>query len=408
MVFWIVAVVIALAVLGLLGRALLMGRTGEEPPAAYDLRVYRDQLKEVDRDLARGVIAQADAERVRTEVSRRILTADAQLREGGDTGGQPAAGAWVMLGLIALVLFGGGLGLYWKLGAPGYGDLPLEARITASKELHATRLTQVEFEAKLPEPSAMDPEDEYTKLVTKLREKVAGRPDDLQGHKLLARTEANLGNDRGAYAAQREVLRLLEDKATAQDQIFYAELMISSAQGYVSPEAEAALNAAMKLEPRHPVARYYWGLMLIQNERPDLAFQLWEQLLYEGPAEAPWLIPIRARIEQLAWLAGVDFRMPAAPVAPSTPSQAEIEAASNMSADEREEMIRAMVESLAQRLADDGGAPEEWARLISAYGTMGEADKAATAWADAQASFDGNDDALAVLRSAATNAGLVE
>ncbi|WP_372884674.1 c-type cytochrome biogenesis protein CcmI [Shimia sp.] len=408
MLFWIIAVVIALAVLGLLTRALLMGRSGEEPPAAYDLRVYRDQLKEVDRDLARGVIAAADAERVRTEVSRRILAADAQLQSGGDSGGQPRAGATALMALMALVVLGGGLGLYWVLGAPGYGDLPLQARIAASKELHASRASQAEFEAKLPAPAPLNPENEYTALVLKLRDKVAGRPDDLQGNRLLARTEANLGNDRAAYAAQREVLRLLDEKATAQDHIFYAELMISATQGYVSPEAEAALTAAMKLAPRHPVARYYWGLMLIQNDRPDLAFQIWEELLYEGPAEAPWLIPIRARIEELAWLAGVDFRMPAAAETPAGPTPEDLEAAGQMSAEEQQEMIRGMVASLAERLDDEGGSAEEWARLIGAYGTMGDSAEAASAWDRAQRVFDGDGAALAVLRAAAAQAGLVQ
>ncbi|MEY3307650.1 MAG: c-type cytochrome biosis protein CcmI, partial [Pseudomonadota bacterium] len=82
MAFWIAAAGIGLAVTALLLLALLRGRAGDEPAAAYDLRVYRDQLREVDRDLARGVIAPADAERLRTEVARRVLEADRALGDG--------------------------------------------------------------------------------------------------------------------------------------------------------------------------------------------------------------------------------------------------------------------------------------------------------------------------------------
>ena len=78
--FWIIIGSLALGVGAVLALALLRGRKGDVPPAAYDLQVYRDQLKEVDRDLARGVIAPAEAERVRTEVSRRVLAADAELQ----------------------------------------------------------------------------------------------------------------------------------------------------------------------------------------------------------------------------------------------------------------------------------------------------------------------------------------
>ena len=38
--------------------------------------VYRDQLREVDRDVTRGVLTQTEAERLRTEIGRKILDAD--------------------------------------------------------------------------------------------------------------------------------------------------------------------------------------------------------------------------------------------------------------------------------------------------------------------------------------------
>jgi cytochrome c-type biogenesis protein CcmI len=43
---------------------------------AHDLVVYRDQLDEIDRDLARSLISENDAEYARTEILRRILVAD--------------------------------------------------------------------------------------------------------------------------------------------------------------------------------------------------------------------------------------------------------------------------------------------------------------------------------------------
>src|SRR6056297_3556463 len=85
MAFWIIALVLALIVAGLLARALTRGTEGQEHPAAYDLRVYRDQLKEIDKDVSRGVIGEDDGERLRSEVSRRILSADAQLRHAEES-----------------------------------------------------------------------------------------------------------------------------------------------------------------------------------------------------------------------------------------------------------------------------------------------------------------------------------
>lgn len=413
MVFWIVASLIALAIVGLLAIALLRGRAGEEPPAAYDLRVYRDQLKEIERDVARGVVAEEDADRVRAEISRRILAADSQLKDGGQSGGQPRSGGIVAAALMAVVLLGGALGAYWKLGAPGYPDMPLEVRHENARELHDTRPSQAEFESRLPEAEPVTPEGDLAELILKLRKTVEGQPDDLQGHTLLARTEMNLGNDKQAYEAQQSVIRIKGEDASADDYLLLAELMISVTQGYVSPEAESALNSAMKLQPRHPVARYYWGEMLIQSGRPDLAFRLWEQLYFESKPDAPWMMPIRARIEELAWMAGEDFRLPEeTPAAASStepgPSQADMQAADDMSDEERQEMIRGMVSNLSERLATEGGSPAEWARLIAAYGVLGEKDRAKTIWVEAQQVFASDAAALDALLQGARRAGLVE
>lgn len=411
MVFWIVASLISLVVAGLLARALLRGRSGEEPPAAYDLRVYRDQLKEIDKDLARGVIAKEDAERVRAEVSRRILTADAQLKEGGDTGGQPRGGGVIMALVMAAVLLGA-LGAYYTLGAPGYADMPLQVRFEDAQKRHESRPTQAEFEAKLPAIVVNTPEGDLKELVIKLRETVASKPDDLQGHMLLARTESNLGNDREAYKAQQGVIRLKGDEATADDHVFLAELMISAAHGYTSPEAEDALNAAIAKEPRHPIARFYLGDMMAQAGRPDMAFYMWEKLFYESDPAAPWLVPIRARIQELAWMAGEDFQLPPPPAAhdtpPSGPSQADMEAASDMSAEERGEMIQTMVANLSERLATEGGSPAEWARLIGAYGVLGQTERAQAVWEEARLVFGDDPAALEVLKQGAQQAGLTE
>ena len=60
MIFWITASALALVAFAILARAVLRRRDTEEHPAAFDLQVYRDQLKEVDRELARGLINDGD------------------------------------------------------------------------------------------------------------------------------------------------------------------------------------------------------------------------------------------------------------------------------------------------------------------------------------------------------------
>lgn len=408
MTFWIIIITLALVVSGLMTLALLRGRAGDEPPAAYDLRVYRDQLKEVDRDAARGVIAAEDADRARAEISRRILTADAQLKEGGDTGGQPRMGGLAMASVTAVFLVGGALYLYNDMGAPGYADQGLNLRLELADKARRERPSQAEVEASLPpSPAFEDVSEEYIELMTKLRAAVAERPDDLQGQRLLARNEASLGNYVAAREAQEKVVELLGEAVTPADLTNLADIMVIAAGGFVSPEAENTLMRALALDPKNGVARYYMGLMFAQVGRPDATFRAWQSLIAEGPNDAPWIAPVRGQIEEVARLAGVDYTLPALDAAPG-PDADQVRAAQEMTEEERNEMIRGMVAGLSERLATEGGTPEEWARLISAYGVLGEMSQAQAIYEEAQQVFANVPEALQVIRSGAKNAGLLQ
>lgn len=406
MTFWIIAALMAAIVAATLVLALLRGKAGAEPTAAYDLRVYRRQIQEIDRDLARGVIAEADADRIRAEVARRILAADTQLQQhkSGATDRRGLTGAVAVL-VVAIVL-GGGTALYWILGAPGYQDLPMDRRLAMAAEREASRPGQAEAESAAPPRPAPKIDDTYKALLKQLRAKVAERPDDLQGHILLARHEANVGNFAAASRAMNRAIVLLGDKAGTNDYTEQAELMILAADGYVSPEAEAALKAALSRDPHYGPARYYWGLMQAQLGRPDLAFATWETTLRQGPADAPWLKPIRAQIEDMAWRAGVRYSLPEQPAQANGPSAADMAAAKDMTPDDRQAMIKGMVDRLAGRLAEKGGTASEWARLINALGVLGDTDRAAKALADARAAHANDPAALAEIEAAAKRAGL--
>lgn len=410
MLFWIISIALALAVAGLIALALMRSRADAEPPAAYDLRVYRDQLKEIDRDVARGVIDPADADRVRTEVSRRILAADAQVQAQASGADARGPGTMVLAAIVALILAGGAAFIYGGLGAPGYADLPRQLRIDQAEYTRQTRPDQAAAEAEMPpRPASEAPDPQFTELMEKLRATLAERPDDLQGHMLLAQNEASLGNFNAAWQAQDEVIRIRGDEATDQDFAELAEFMILAAGGYVSPEAEAALGQALAMERRNPIARYYWGLMLIQIGRPDQAYVIWDRLLRDSMADAPWRAPILSQMPELARLAGIDWQPPAQPPGPAAqpgPSQEDVEAAAEMTPQERMEMIRGMVDGLQTRLADEGGTVEEWARLITALGVLGDTDRAQAILSEARTVFAEDPAAVEQINEAAARAGI--
>src|SRR5215470_2615954 len=53
-----------------------LGRARLAKPAGGDVAVYRDQMRELERDRSAGLIAAAEADAARVEISRRLLAAD--------------------------------------------------------------------------------------------------------------------------------------------------------------------------------------------------------------------------------------------------------------------------------------------------------------------------------------------
>ncbi|MEM9249176.1 MAG: c-type cytochrome biogenesis protein CcmI [Pseudomonadota bacterium] len=408
MLFWIVAAGLAALVSGLIVLALVRTRRVEEELERFDIQIYRDQLSTVDKDVARGIVSEDEADRLRTEIKRRILDAD-KARSGSDTSaGTPAGLTGAVAVLCALVVMGGSAALYQGLGAPGYPDLPLAGRIEAAETARLNRPSQAEAEASVT-PSTVDATEEFLDLMDQLRAAVAERPEETQGLVLLARNEAALGNFAAAHVAQGQLIALLGEEAAARDHADYGDLLVLAAGGYVSPQAEQAFERALALDPSNGAARYYIGAMHLQTGRPDLAFNIWEAQLRQGPSDAPWIAPIRGQIQDAAARAGVDYALPpAAPqTGPSGPSADQVAAAQDMSPLERMEMIEGMVSGLSQRLATEGGPPEDWARLIRAYGVLGRRDAAAAIWEEAQGVFDDDVLIIPVLR-AARDAGVAQ
>lgn len=390
---WLIAVLMSFAAVFAILRVMLRAPASAKT-AELDLQVYKDQLQSLAGDVDRGVVSSGEAEAAKAEISRRILAADK--RASQETRVDVSKVSPVFMGFLAIVLVGGSLGLYSYIGSPSAPDQPLQARLEAAKLARANRPNQAQAEEQV-EALPIEADNQYIELIDKLRKTMEVRKDDVEGWKLLAFHEARIGNFRAAWRAKERMIELLGDATLGKDYADLAEYMILSTNGYVSTEAETALATALKRDAKSPRARYYSGLALAQNGRPDVAYRMWIGLLEEGPADAPWVRLIRGQIGTVARAVGINLVDQNAP----GPSAEDIEAAGQMSAEDRQSMIRGMVAGLADRLATKGGTPNEWARLIRAYGTLGEMAKASAIWGEAREKFNDNAGAMAVLLEAA-------
>ena len=400
--FWAIALIIGILAAAVTGTALLRPRRARAE-AASDVALYRDQLDEIERDVSRGVLSQNEGGRVRVEVGRRLLEADRRDRTAAASDGTSIPAA-IAVGVATLLAAGA---LYWQIGARDYPDLPLAKRLAAADELRATRMSQAEMVARIGAVE-IDPSvpQGHLEVIEKLRETLKTRPDDLSGYEMLARSEAQIGRYSQAAGAKARALDIKAGSATADDFAEYAELLILAAGGYVSPEAERALARALELDPRNGPAIYYTGRMFAQVGRPDRAMAFWRPLLESSQPDAPWVAPITAQIGRVAADAGIKYSPPARLAQPG-PSAEDIAAAGEMSEADRAAMIEGMVAQLSDRLANSGGPPEDWARLINALGVLGRREQARNIYEEGLNAFADNPDAVEALNSAAASAGLL-
>jgi cytochrome c-type biogenesis protein CcmH len=393
--FWVGALGLALGVVAVLVLALRRASVPAPGTADPDLVIYKDQMAEIARDLARGTINADEAERLRAEVGRRVLEADRSRSAGGTIG---AAGTGRRSRLLALGLVAATVpataALYGRIGAPGYPDLPLEARIAALDAAIAARPGQEAELARLQDPRDPAADEAAQQAVAGLT-----APEALRS---AFQTRFQAGEMLAAIRAQERLLAVLGDQATAADHANLALALVAEARGYVSPEAEAELRAALKLDLTNELARYLVGEMFLQGGRFDQTFRFWRPLLEDGPPDAPWVGPIAERIQTVADLAGIPYEAPAA----GGPTGEDMAAAAEMSPEDRQAMIEGMVAQLSERLAAEGGDVEDWERLIRSLAVLERLPEAQTIYDEAKLRFEGRPAELSFLRMAAVESGL--
>ena len=404
-IFWLAAGTLVVAV-----TALLVATMEQRPTApgaalrAPEQRIFAEQLREIDRDTERGILGLDEAQRLRNEVARRILDRDRDAVPVATTRGPTMIAAVI----VVFAVLGGGVTIYGQIGAPDYPDLPMSRRIAEAEALRAARPSQAAAEASVPALKPLPVDAAFLKLMDALRARVAERPDDAKGQQLLAENESRLGNHAAAARAETEVVRLKGKYVAPEDHVILARMMIAAAGGAISPEAEKELGAALLLNPNDSDALFLIGLSEMRVGRPDHGFQAWRRLIETAEPDNEWLPEVLARIGDLAAVAGVDYAPPAdlATRAAPGPAAADVDAAADMTPEARDTMIRSMVEGLAERLATKGGSAEEWARLITSLGTLGDTDRARAIWDEAAQVFAEREADLSLVRQAAVAAGI--
>jgi len=221
--------------------------------------VYRDQLQELDRDLAAGLISEPDHEQARAELQRRLLD-DANVGEA--TSAAPFGSRRTSLALVVLLPLAAA-GLYTWLGSP------------AALDPQATRVaTQQDVE----------------KMVTDLAARMAKDPSDPKGWIVLARSYRVMNRLPQAEDAFNHIGEQLFQNATLLAE--YADVLATRAMGNFDGKPMEMVNRALQLDPQNPMALSLAATAAYNRNDLAAAVAQWERLLTIVPPDsddAKWL-----------------------------------------------------------------------------------------------------------------------
>jgi cytochrome c-type biogenesis protein CcmH len=345
-----------------------LGRARLAPASGGDLAVYRDQMRELERDRSAGLIGSAEADAARVEISRRLLAAaDAQAHAPTASLAPWRRRFIAVAAMLALPL--SAVPFYLALGFPGLPDQPLAARANG------------------PENRSI------AALVAQVEDRLERNPQDGRGWEVIGPVYMRLGRFDDAVRARRNALRLLGASAAREGDL--GEALAAAANGVVTAEAKNAFDRALALDAHDPRAKFFIGVAAQQDGRNAEAAAIWRELLAQAPADAPWAHVVRQSLARLD--------NPAAGTTAPGPSSADVAAAADMSPEARVQMVRGMVERLAERLARDGSDLDGWVRLVRAYVVLGDHERARGAATDARRALAGDPGKLQRLDAALTD-----
>jgi cytochrome c-type biogenesis protein CcmH len=397
-----------------------------------DIAVYLDQLTEVEKDAAAGLIDADQSERARAEIKRRLLVAD---RQEKPVSARLSAGERqvALVGVVGLVVLGS-VGLYALNGSPDVpsaatagGEARLQERLQGSSAVDRLAAAMNSQAA----PGEQQRQSEYRlasvdEMVDRLAERLGRNPKDTEGWRMLGWSYLNTGRFVESVAAYAKAIELSPDRADLR--AAHGEALVKSAGGVVTEEAKADFQKALPWDPR---ARFFIGLMKEQAGDKAAALNDWIALLNEAGAEEPWYSELMQRVTELGQDIGVDVsarlqpqrlagaggvlgllaRQQEGEVAAANrdqPVPGDARAVEAMPPRDRMAMIQGMVEGLAARLERSPRDVEGWIKLIRSRTVLGELEAARQALSRALEVFDGAPQEQARIAAAGRDAGLMK
>ena len=270
-VFWLCALALAALVLVYVLRPLLRG--GAAASVSRDtanVAIYRDQLREIDADLAAGTLAQADYERAKAELQARMLEDVAGVEQSSPSGTRSRTALIVGIAVPLLAL-----GIYFAAGTP-----------------------------KALSPQMQVPDDaQIEAMVSRLAAKLRENPDDAEGWKLLGRSYVVLGSfDKAVAAYAKAAERAPRDPELLAD---FADALAMVHGQRLTGEPERLVQRALEIDPNNLKALALAGTAAYERREYAKAAELWSRMLPLVPPGSEDAKSISDNVDEARKLAGI-------------------------------------------------------------------------------------------------------
>ena len=228
-----------------------------------NVKVYREQILDLDREHANGHLSDAEWQQSRDELSVRLLQ-DTAVEDEPQLITQ--AQSWRTAVVIALVFPISALGLYIWLGAPeAISPMPPASALAeaATEQAAAPNLDQI---------------------VENLASKLQADPNNLEGWVLLGRTHRSMGNLDAALSAFDRALKL-----NADDELILAraEVLAAKNQGRFDGEPWRVIREVLQRDPQNYGALLLAGSASYANNRYADALEFWQRARLRLSADHP-------------------------------------------------------------------------------------------------------------------------
>lgn len=270
--FWLAGAALAAVALALVLRPLVSRRAPEGVSRREaNLSIYRDQLRELDADLAAGKLAQADYERARRELEARLLEDVPALAEPGER--RAGRGAALVAGAAIPLL---AAALYVAVGNPGSIVRPAGEHQVSAEQIEA--------------------------MVERLAARMRETPDEVEGWKLLGRSYMALGRfEEATQAYASAAQRAPRDAALLAD---FADALAMARGQSLAGEPEKLVLRALEIDPANLKALALAGTAAYERRDYGVAADYWERMLAHVPPQSEDAQAIRANVAEARSLAG--------------------------------------------------------------------------------------------------------